>query len=366
MAIYKQKASALWWIAIYRQGRPRIRVSSGTRNRSEAEVIERTLKLAHAGTTPRQRLHAALDALMGADNDSAPALPLTGIWDAYTVAARAAGLPALSNTTARLREGACKRLARWTAEHWPRAKSMQSVDRACAFAFADYLLKEGAGDKTRANVLGDLGTVWRVLMVRTGIAENVWALTKPKSVAGKHGRAFTRDEEAAILKAAQSAGYDWHPVCLVARYTGLRYGDIARLKWAAVDLAASRICLRPSKTAKHGIELGIPIHPVLAAKLANRPRDPSGFVFPEHAADYARHNAGDHPFKDVLTAAGIRMDKDSMTTFHSWRHTFRTRLSEAGAPQEIAMALGGWTQASTAGLYSHDWGALDKAVRAMS
>lgn len=64
----------------------------------------------------------------------------------------------------------------------------------------------------------------------------------------------------------------------------------------------------------------------------------------------------------ILRAAGV---SGGHTTFHSWRHTFRTRLSEAGAPQEIAMALGGWTQAATAGLYSHDWGALDKAVRAM-
>jgi len=40
-------------------------------------------------------------------------------------------------------------------------------------------------------------------------------------------------------------------------------------------------------------------------------------------------------------------------TFHSYRHTFRTRLKEAGVPNEIAKELGGWTQDATLARYNH-------------
>jgi integrase len=93
--------------------------------------------------------------------------------------------------------------------------------------------------------------------------------------------------------------------------------------------------------------------------LAGRERNLSAYVFPVHAAHYG-HMHEVSPFRAILKAAGV-----TGATFHSWRHTFRTRISEAGAPQEIAMALGGWSQAATAGMYSHDWGALDKAIRSM-
>lgn len=366
MALYLRKGSKNWWVSVYQPSQKRrTRFSTGTENKDEAATIEHTLRLACAGKTPRQRLHAAIDALLGPDPSAIPALPLSGIWEAYQQAARAAGQSTLAPVTARMREAACKRLAVWAGDHWPRAKAMQDVDRPCAFAFADSLLQSGAADKTRANVLGDLGTVWRTLMTRTGITENVWALTKPRAIHGQHGRAFTVDEETRLLATAQTIGHDWHPVCLVARYTGLRYGDIARLKWDKIDLTAGRIKLRPSKTARHGIELGLPIHPSLTTLLTDRPRDPSGFVFPSHAAEYDDHQRGQNPFKDVLIAAKIPMDTEGLVTFHSWRHTFRTRLSEAGVSQELAMALGGWTQASTAGMYSHDWSALDKAVKSM-
>jgi len=193
--------------------------------------------------------------------------------------------------------------------------------------------------------------------------ENVWTMTRPTTSEGQHGRAFSPQEEQAILAAAVDVGHDWHAISLMARYSGLRYGDVAKLQWEAVDIDAGRLRLKPSKTARHGIELGLPLHPTLVKMLMDRPRDPSGYVFPEHARHYGRAYRK-FPFSEVLEAAKIAT-KGAVLTFHCWRHTFRTRLSEAGVSQEIAMALGGWTRPETAGLYSHDWQALDKAVQSL-
>jgi hypothetical protein len=82
MAVYRNRKSRFWWISVYRAGKSRVRVSSGTENRIEAEVMERTLKLAQGGTTPRARLHAALDALLGAEETGETGVALAGLWDA--------------------------------------------------------------------------------------------------------------------------------------------------------------------------------------------------------------------------------------------------------------------------------------------
>ena len=44
---------------------------------------------------------------------------------------------------------------------------------------------------------------------------------------------------------------------------------------------------------------------------------------------------------------------DSLYTLHSRRHTFRTRLSEAGVSDDLAKWLGGWTEDTTAARYDH-------------
>jgi integrase len=78
----------------------------------------------------------------------------------------------------------------------------------------------------------------------------------------------------------------------------------------------------------------------------------SNFVLPLHAAAYpnTKLRNGPRPFALVLEAAQV---SPSAFTFHSWRHTFRTRLSEAGVSDDMAKRLGGWTSDTTAARYDH-------------
>lgn len=74
-------------------------------------------------------------------------------------------------------------------------------------------------------------------------------------------------------------------------------------------------------------------------------------VLPIHAKVYPRTHASNGPglFSKILTAAKV----GEGYTFHSWRHTFRTRLSEAGVSDDLAKRLGGWTEDATAARYDH-------------
>ena len=59
---------------------------------------------------------------------------------------------------------------------------------------------------------------------------------------------------------------------------------------------------------------------------------------------------GPGPYSTILEKAGLA---DQGYTFHSWSHTFRTRLSEAKVSTELAKKLGGWTVDKTAERYDH-------------
>jgi integrase len=353
MSLFKQPGSRYWWFSVYRPGQPRLRGSTGTEDEATAKAVEATVRMAQGKKTPADRLHRMIDELVGCRDDIG--LPIAGIWTEYEAWITSNGAR-LSFHTLRGRQSAVRRFVAWANEYWPAAALMEKVDRACAAAYAKHLASSGAKSKTRANVLSDLRTVWSALQrIRDGITANPWGLVIPEVRDSERGQAFTRENEMAIMRAADQLGHGWGLACRIARHTGLRYGDIATLTWGCVDLDAGWIALNPSKTERHGISVRVPLSSSLRAALAAA--RPSCAVTDEHVlpAEHWRGYPNSQvkflfPFRNVLNAAKV----GTGYTFHSWRHTFRTRLSEAGVSDEISKRLGGWTKDATAMHYDHD------------
>lgn len=109
----------------------------------------------------------------------------------------------------------------------------------------------------------------------------------------------------------------------------------------------------PPKTSRHKIRVTVPLVGTLLAALRTARQEAPGevYVLPLHAKAYHRRTlkSGPGAFAPILAAAKV----GEGYTFHSWRHTFRTRLSEAGVADDIAKRLGGWTEDATAALYDH-------------
>lgn len=351
MSIYKQATSRFWWYA-FRVGKGYLRGSTGTENEAVARAVEQTVRSAYKKELPVDKLHALIDTLL--DKSSEPGLLLAGVWPEYERYLRTSGRE-IKPRTSRGRELSLARFVGWATADRPACTCAEHVDRSTAAAYADWLASTGTMGKTRANQMGDLGTIWEGLRrVRDGIKENPWPLVTPAKNDSKRGKAFDRTEEAAVIAAADKISDEWGLACRIARYTGLRYGDVARMTWDAVDLDTAVIRLEPAKTSRHGIAVIMPLAPPLETALrAARDADAeTRFVMPKHAAAYPRpEHHGLSGFAAVLDAAGLA---DGGFTFHSWRHTFRTRLSEAGVSDEIAKRLGGWTKDETAMRYDHD------------
>ena len=348
MAVYKQSGSRYWWTCVYvpgsaKGGRSRryIRQSTGTEEKAKAEAIEQTIKLAMRRTAPAEHLHALIDALSGTDRPEK--IPLGGMWAEFS-RLWAVGGRRIAERTMTTRQRIVERLCTWIELAQPNARNVEDVDRRTATAFAAALAKSGAKGKTRRNIIAELSAVWSVLGAVHGIA-NPWQGITLETADSEVGKAFSRAQEAALIAAADAAGHDWGVMCRVARFSGLRYGDVARLTDANVDAENMALRIQPSKTARHGIAVVLPLPAEVFALLR---RDP-GPLFPEAFGCLPRQ-MWRHPFARVLDAAGLA---GKGFTFHSWRHTFRTRLSEAGVGDDIAKRLGGWTQDKTAMRYDH-------------
>src|SRR5262249_28374085 len=119
--------------------------------------------------------------------------------------------------------------------------------------------------------------------------------------------------------------------------TGMRRGEITGQRWEDVDFDRKVLFATRSKTPE-GESREIPFTDRLH-ELLLKMRKPEGLIIgfngkPVHAIK--------HGWKLTLKRASIRHVR-----FHDLRHTFNTRLMEAGVLQEIRMALMGHSTPSS-------------------
>lgn len=335
----------VWWFEI-RNTKIRIVKSTGFKkpDKKKAEAVYSACRLGVATKPKRSAMEAILDALY---SNSTPeqTLPLSSVWLVYEDWMRGKA-KIVSPKTISERKAV---LARFIEFATPK-KVIDITDVSVSIA-RQYVATALAGkaNKTVRNVVQNLATIWEACsQVQPGI-HNPWKAACPDNDgSGRRRDHFTEEERVRIFAACKEVGHEWYGTSLVACYTGLRYGDVAKLEWKSVDLEAGIIRVTPSKTKRHGTRVVLPIAAPLVAFLQSLPNK-EGFVFPEHAVAYRTNNV-QPPFAEVLKIAGVVGYHD----FHSWRHTFRSMLAAAGVSDETARRMGGWTNLTMAAHYDHD------------
>ena len=372
MSLYRRPGSKVWWMNIYRgPGRKRIQKSTGKTNEAEARIIEQGYMSMNNGESTRERLLKLVDLMCPAETAG---LELKGLSAWYRGCAEDEKLK-ISKKGLDDRCSLCGRLYEW-ARRETRCNVIDDVTPPIAWAFSQHLGKEGCSTKSRNDYASSLGTVWKMLIKRAKATTNPWenAKVQRNHDEEEHGRAFTRDEEQRIYAAAKKIGHEWYEASVIARYTGMRLTDVKAFDWSEVDWENKWIHYKPKKTTRHNIKVDVPIHKELMELLeeiarrhmsAGRPTE--GPVLPERAKhDGKKYFKGDHPYKDILKMAGIEPKPGETITFHCWRHTFDTRLAEAGVEQDVRMQMTGHTVKETERIYNHDKTRLEKAIAAMA
>ena len=346
--LYLQKKSKNWWIK-FRVGKTIIRTSSGTSDKKTASAIEKTLLLARQRKMPGEALHKLLDNLLEPTAGNQPTgTPLTTTYELYTQLLRAKN-KSISKKELGSRKARLYKLWEWITKNRPDIGTIEQVDRLCAMTYAQHLAQKGITSKTRASTISAFSTIWKALAtIRETITHNPWYAVAPEVKDTRRGQPFTKEQAETIITAAEEAGHGWGLACRIALYTGLRYGDIVHLEWSNINTVTQTLTITPSKTARHDITINLPLaRPLLNA--FRQEEQKQGPIFPELKTIYP-HQHKTHPFRLILEIAGLDPNK---YTFHSWRHTFRTRLAEAGISDDIAKRLGGWTNDKMSMHYAH-------------
>jgi integrase len=139
------------------------------------------------------------------------------------------------------------------------------------------------------------------------------------------------------------------PITLTALNTGLRRGELFNLQWSDIDLVALRLTVRGAG-AKTGLTRYIPLNTDVATVLTTwrtcTPHDADAYVFPGPQGE--RMTTLKTSWAKVMTTATL---KDF--TFHDLRHSFASRLVQAGVDLNVVRELLGHSGIAMTLRYSH-------------
>ncbi len=172
-------------------------------------------------------------------------------------------------------------------------------------------------------------------------------------------RVLSHEEECRLLTACDESELRFRAphlksIILIALYTGLRRGEILRLKWADIDFERNVLIVRKSKTSSgRGRRVGL--NSLLRQTLLSSFEEEHGeWVFPSpkrfQTPNEAERHIGDvkNAFRRAVCLSGIEP-----ITFHQLRHTFCSRLADAGIPMPVIQDLAGHASIIMTRRYTH-------------
>jgi len=134
---------------------------------------------------------------------------------------------------------------------------------------------------------------------------------------------LTHDEIKRLLEVIEK---DTHPqagtIMKMALYTGMRKGELLKLKWQDVDAERGFIALRDPKG---GQDQKIPLNDITRNLLDNYPKTESPFIFPGRGGKQRQDIK--KPVNEIKKKAGLPKD---FRPLHGLRHVFASMLASSG------------------------------------
>lgn len=333
----------------------RITQSTGTAKRREAERIRRVFMaqfLALDAVSQAEKLADAVrlakdkaeEASRRAEEVCRPALRIPDALDAYmNDPAREPTTKGTDNNT----RFSFLRFVRWLAKRHPTCEEVRQVTPSMAEEYCkDLCLRLSPG--TAGRHIAILNRIWKVVGERARCTLDPWTKIKKRSGVSHRRENFTKEQIEAIF-AKLEPGTEFHALCTIGRYTGLRLSDAATIKWSSIDFAAGIIELVPLKVKKYGKPVRIPIHESLRSVLVAIPKE-GEYVLPKLAGDYKRSpSILTTKMAKLLRAVGLETNekldgyvhKVAKYGFHSFRSSFVSMCAEMGVPLSVVQELVG-------------------------
>jgi integrase len=243
-------------------------------------------------------------------------------------------------------------------------RCVNQVEAADIERFLSACEKKGNAPKTRRKHLVALRGFFRWAIRRKYARRDPTDALRVQVPKKRHGKALATEEarrllaacrEKTILEVKDARGRRWKQTweppahlfiaVLLALYTGLRRGNIVRLRWRQVDLGKRRISI-PAEEMKANADFDVPLHPVLCR------------VLKELLA-----GRGNVPADELVLGVEVKMIWKSFKAalrradlpdirWHDLRHTFSTWIGME-APAIVVKQLLGHSIGDVTELYLH-------------
>lgn len=186
------------------------------------------------------------------------------------------------------------------------------------------------------------------------IATNPCYEVKKYKGEAKRTRYLSPDEEARLMAVIDDSRTPLKLILQIALQTGMREGEILRLKRQDIDLYKNQIHVRHTKTDKdREVPINSLLRPLIVEHLATLVSDYLFFNARKGQPILSIQSA----FERAREAAGLEDFR-----FHDTRHTAATRMGEAGADVFAIAAVLGHQDIKTTGRYAHATTASKRAA----
>lgn len=235
------------------------------------------------------------------------------------------------------------------AAHLRRAFGDVPLDQLRPAQLADYKASrraQGAAPKSLNDELTLLGHAYKLAMMEwEWTSDNPVLKIAKEKVRNQIERWLTPEEEQRLLAAAPH----WlQEIIVFALHTGLRQSEILNLQWPQVDLGRRTLTILEQK---NGSRDTLPLNATAVEVLQARARVRS------ISTTYVFFNGTGHRMdaRNLLRAFYPAMRKAGIERFrfHDLRHTFATRLIQAGVDVYTVQKLGRWKTISMVMRYAH-------------
>lgn len=316
MSLYKRPESEIWWVSISVPNAPRLRETTGTTDRQEA-----------------QRIHDRLKA---------------EAWDRPKLSGHTWGQAVLHWSTKETRsESELLSLAKFARVYKDRSLThvtRENIHEALSFC-------KTAGTYTRYRTM--------IAAILNAAKEEGWLKEPPRLATRKDKKKKTREWLTHEQWAKLLAELPRHQKLMAtfAIETGLRQSNVLGLTWDKVDMKRALVWVEAEDT-KGNAALAVPLSEGAMRVLQTVQGTDDVFVFTFRGK----------PIKEIKTAfqaACVRAGVGNISsrdgknpcyhgfTWHGFRHTWATWHVQAGTPLEVLQKLGGWSDLRMVMNYAH-------------
>lgn len=215
------------------------------------------------------------------------------------------------------------------------------------------LVKAGRSPRTQQYVFRTFTTVWNAAR-DAGLVDGLCPTTHnsfrlPK-LNNERERFLTKKEEQSLFASLKKRSLQTHDMALVALYCGLRFSEIARLTWGRVNSDSIRIL-----DGKHDKNRTVPMPVLIQELFEGYKRQPANrLIFPDAKGRIMQQVPV--TFKRTVDKVGLNANVENSKqrfSFHGLRHTYGSRMAQAGVDLYQIQRLMGHSNPITTQRYAH-------------